>query len=110
MILGLVLVFISTLFGSVASFFFKKGANLLNKKTSLNHLLIIGGFIYVLATIFYVAGLKFGDLSYLYPLNSLAYIWIAIISYFFLKEKMNFMKIFGIVLIIAGVVFIGFGA
>jgi drug/metabolite transporter (DMT)-like permease len=46
----------------------------------------------------------------LYPLVASSYIWVSIWSVLFLKERMTALKIVGIVLIIAGISCIGFGA
>jgi len=46
----------------------------------------------------------------LYPILSIGYVWISLFSIIFLEEKMNMDKWLGILLIIFGVVFIGFGS
>ena len=53
--------------------------------------------------------LKFGELSLLYPFIALSFIWVALLSMFFLQEPMNLLKWFAIIIIVAGVSFIGFG-
>lgn len=40
------------------------------------------------------------------PLTSITYIWTLVISYKFLKEKITFKKIIGIILIIVGAIII----
>lgn len=83
----------------------------LNPKSIIfNKALAAGISLYGLSTIFFIAALRGGELSVLYPLVSTAYIWIALLSMVLLKEKMNSMKWVGILLIIAGVSLIGYGS
>ena len=41
---------------------------------------------------------------------ALVYVWVSLLSMFFLKEKMNKTKWLGVILIILGVTLIGLGA
>ena len=72
-----------------------------------NGYLISGLFLYVLSFIIWLYILSNVKLSYAYPIISLSYPLIIILSYFVLKEPINIMIIFGIVLICIGVVVIG---
>ena len=56
-----------------------------------------------------VIALRGGDLSVLYPLIALSYVWVSILSQFILHDNMNFLKWAGVVSIIVGVSFIGMG-
>jgi multidrug transporter EmrE-like cation transporter len=65
---------------------------------------VIGGLIvYGTGVIFWLLALSHLDLSYVYPFASLAYIGIIIGSYLLFKERITRMRLFGIALIIAGV-------
>jgi len=75
-----------------------------------NYFLIIGFFVYGLATLLFIPALKGGELSVLYPLVGLVYVWVAVYSMLLLKEKMNFWKWSGIIMILIGVALIGIGA
>jgi len=64
-------------------------------------------FAYGLATLIYIPALRGGDLSVLYPIISLSFVAVSLLSVWLLKERMNLLKWIGIVLIIAGVSLIG---
>jgi len=107
------LVISATLVGSLGPILLKKAsAKKLFKISSLmkNYHLFGGIFFYAIATILFIPALKGGDLSILYPLVALTYIWVSLLSVKFLGEKMNRIKWAGIALIIVGVSFIGIGS
>lgn len=99
---------ISTSFGAL---FLKMGsANFKSRfnikeiiKILKNYKLMIGLFLYCISAIFFVLSLRIGDLSLVYPVTSLSYIFISLLSVYFLKEKMNRYKWIGICFIILGV-------
>ncbi|MCK4670861.1 MAG: EamA family transporter [Nanoarchaeota archaeon] len=98
---------------SFAQLLFKKGAHDLTRKPwniikSKN--LMFGIIIYVAVTIPGVIAYHYGDLSVIYPIFATSYIWVALLSRKYLKEKMNLLKWLGIASIIVGVALIGFGA
>lgn len=112
-IIGMVLVTIGTLVASPGAIFFKKASENLGKnifQLLKNKSFYLGAILFALSTLFFVSGLKYGELSILYPVVSLSYIWVALLSIKFLKEKMNLSKWAGILLIIGGVILIGFGS
>ncbi|HJN56967.1 MAG TPA: EamA family transporter [Candidatus Woesearchaeota archaeon] len=107
------LVSFATLIGAFGPILLKKAsAKKLSKISSLirNYHLFGGVFLYAMGTILFIPALKGGDLSILYPFVALNYIWVSLLSVKFLGEKMNSMKWIGILLIILGVSFIGFGS
>jgi drug/metabolite transporter (DMT)-like permease len=57
-----------------------------------------------------IIALKHGELSVLYPLISLSYVWVAIAAVVLFHESMNPSKIAGICIIMAGVAVLGRGA
>lgn len=96
-----------TMVGSVASFFLKKasGSNsIINLIKNVN--IYLGGFLYLLSAFLNIYILKYLDYSVVLPLTSITYIWTLVISYKFLKEKITFKKIIGIILIIVGAIII----
>ena len=110
---GMGLVVFATLIGSGGALFFKytsehvsKNVFSLLKKPSL----YLGIFLYGLSVPVFVFALKFGELSTLYPMVGLSYIWTSLLSIKFLKEKMKDIKWFGIISILLGVALIGVGA
>lgn len=112
-LLSVILVVLATGIGAFGALALKYGANKMTRKDKwsfLNKTLITGVFLYGLSSIFFLTGLKDGDLSVLYPITSLSYIWISLLSIKMLHEKMNFYKWLGIAAILAGVVLIGIGS
>lgn len=110
---AIVLVLIATIIGAFGALFLKYGAEKLtrsNKWTFINKRLIVGVFLYGVSSIFFLIALKNGELSVLYPLTSLSYVWISLLSIKMLGEKMNFLKWLGIAAILIGVSLIGFGS
>jgi len=107
------LVILATLVGAFGPILLKKASEKkLSKISSLmtNYPLFGGVSLYAIGTILFIPALKGGDLSVLYPLVALGYIWVSLLSVKFLGEKMNSMKWFGIASIIIGVSLIGFGS
>jgi uncharacterized membrane protein len=94
----------SLIIGAFGSLFLKKGAK--NAKFDLsvikNYELILGVFLSSLSLVFYIFSLKYSDLSRIYSLVSLNYIIIAVLSAIFLKEKITFSKLIGIIFITLG--------
>lgn len=110
---AIVLVLVAAFLGSFGSIYFKKGADRLEfnlKAISKNVDLFKGVFVYGSSTIFYVVGIKGGELSVLFPLVSTGYIWVSLLSVKVLGESMNKTKWAGIALILCGVSLIGIGS
>lgn len=104
------LTLLAVLVGAIGPILLKKGADQfsLNPKKLLRNKALIGGvFAYGLATLIYIPALRGGDLSVLYPIISLSFVAVSLLSVWLLKERMNLLKWIGIVLIIAGVSLIG---
>lgn len=108
---------INTLIGATGSLFLKKGAakfhiNIrvgiikLIMDTIKNWEIILGVFLYFISSILFLYLLKTEDLSLLYPITALSYVFVTILSIYVLREKMNRYKLFGISLIILGVVLV----
>jgi len=89
----------------------KKASSTLQLKTFYkNKNLILGILFYGIATLMYFIALMNGQLSVLYPLISLTYVWTVLFSEKFLNERMNKLKWLGIILILLGVSLIGIGS
>jgi multidrug transporter EmrE-like cation transporter len=65
--------------------------------------------LYAVFTVLFVIALRDGELSILYPLISLGYVWVAIIGVIAFHEAMNPLKLTGIAIIMAGVTVLGRG-
>ncbi|MFH1174625.1 MAG: EamA family transporter [archaeon] len=107
---AMILVAVLTIVGAYASVLLKKGAATLTLQNVLKlqrHVpLLFGIGLHGISTIVFVYALQFSELSILYPITSLSYIWVALLSTKFLKERMNLLKWTGILCIILGVVLI----
>ncbi len=101
-------VFLCTIIGAFGALFLKEASAKISLQHLLNKKLIFGILCYGTGMFINIAALRFGDLSVLYPLNSLTYIWVTLLSKYRLKEDINKFKIAGIALIILGVSVIGF--
>jgi drug/metabolite transporter (DMT)-like permease len=71
--------------------------------------LFSGYALYGMFTIGLVYALRHGELSLLYPVIAVSYVWVTIISLVFFKEKMNVLEGSGVLLIVAGVAVMGRG-
>jgi drug/metabolite transporter (DMT)-like permease len=103
------LMILCTLLNTVAQYFLKVGtANLTFDifKIITNFEFVFGCAVYAISSILLVLALKYGDLSVIYPLISITYIWVALVSYFFLHESLGLKKTGGIILILGGVAMI----
>ena len=100
------LLLIGTLLGAFGGFYLKKST--INKGIGIimSPFLYIGGFSYLISAILNIIVLKYLPYSVVLPLTSITYIWSLIIAYCFLKEKITKMKIYGIICIIIGAIFI----
>lgn len=109
-ILAVGLVIIATLFGAPAALFFKKGTTNFSIRSiklfisSINKMLILGFILFIADFIVYIYALKQAPLSFVFPIASVTYIWIVLLSCIFLKEKLNKYKLIGIALIVGGVI------
>ncbi len=109
--LGIILplMVVATLLGAFGSLLLKKGSAEFELKIPSiikNWKIILGLFLYVLASVIFIWLLKTSKLSFLYPFTALSYVWVSFLSVKFLGENMNAWKWLGIVFIIAGIVFV----
>lgn len=103
-------VIIATFVAAYGSLYLKKGSatfTLSLFKAIKNIPLLIGVFFYFFSSIIFIISIKYGELSVLYPIASLNYIWSIFLAMKYLGEKMNTFKWMGIFLIMVGVVLIG---
>ncbi|MBI2549676.1 EamA family transporter [Candidatus Woesearchaeota archaeon] len=107
---GIVAVF--TVTAAFGALFFKKGASEFSLSIDIlkqlrgiikNTNLLVGVFLYAAPTPVYLWALKNASLSLVYPITSLTYIWVSLLSMKFLRERMNRFKWLGISSIILGV-------
>ena len=100
-----------TVLGAAAQIFMKFGANrlahpgLIGMATNLP--LLSGLVLYGLSTVLLVLALKDGELSLLYPVIALTYVWVTVLSLVLLHDKPNPFKLAGIAIIVIGVSVLG---
>ena len=107
-----------TLLIAVAQILIKTGANRLSHAGLLGTLigiftvppLFFGYCLYGVFTVLFVYALRHGEISVLYPIIALGYVWVAILSAIVFHESMNSLKMAAIAIIVAGVSVLGFGA
>lgn len=108
---AILIVLFCTLLTSSGQYFMKLGVNNLQSLLSVVNLNVVLGLgLYILGGTLLVIALKYGELSTLYPIISLSFVWIFIISAFILGEAIIFANVVGLASIILGVSFIGWGA
>lgn len=73
-------------------------------------LILAGLVIYAISSLILIKALAHGELSVLYPIISLAYVWVTILSIFLLNEHVGILKWIGIGIIIVGVSLVGAGS
>ncbi len=59
------------------------------------------------STALFVLALRKGELSLLYPVLTLGYVWVTVLSVVIFRDSMNALKICGIATIISGVAILG---
>lgn len=106
-VIVLILMVVATLLGGIGAIFMKLGAAhfRLHLMTLLtNYRLMLGGFLYMLSAVMYLYLLQFLPLAIAYPLTSMSYIWVTILSAKYLNEKVDAWRMGGIAMIIIGII------
>ncbi len=109
---SILLVFTASFIGSFGAVFLKAGAGRLHREVStlvLNWRLAAGVAMYLLSFFFYYLGVRQGELSVLYPMVSLGYIWTLVWSRIFFGEPFTRRKLTGLGLIVFGIVVLNLG-
>jgi multidrug transporter EmrE-like cation transporter len=107
------LVFGCTVLGAAAQILLKTGANHLTHITVLDVITnwgLIGGLsLYGISTLLLVLALRDGELSLLYPVIALTYVWVTVLSFIIFHDRVNPLKLTGIAIIVIGVGVLGKG-
>lgn len=110
------MVLVCTFIGAAAQVFIKKGTAVLGVHPSMmetaigiftTRLLFEGYFLLGISTVLLVLALRQGELSLLYPVFTLTYVWVTVLSMIVFHDTMNVFKVAGIATIIAGVGVLG---
>jgi drug/metabolite transporter (DMT)-like permease len=115
----IILLLVAVFLGVVAQLCLKKGmmnagivsftANVLDsfKKMFLNVFVVLGFLFYGVSNLFWIVILNKLELSYAYPIVSLSYFFVALLSMVFFGEQVSFRRWVSIFIIILGVVVVG---
>ena len=113
---SLILVSLSTILGATGQILMKKGADpnihgmlptIIRIFTNFN--LFVGYMLYALVAVLMVLALRKGQLSLLYPVIALTFVWVAILSVIIFHETLGPLRIAGITTVVLGVALLGMG-
>lgn len=106
-------IFLCGFIGSFGAVFLKSGAERLEpslKAIVTNWRLPLGIGLYLLSSVFFVFGMRRGELSVLYPLVALGYMWTVVWSKIFFGEPLTKAKFIAVGMILVGIGFLGWGS
>jgi uncharacterized membrane protein len=108
----IILIMLCTIFTSAGQILFKLASQNLNSFNDIftNYFLFLGFISYGIGSVLMIIALKYGDLSLVYPFVALSFIWVTLLSIILFNELVYLINWFGIIAIIIGVSFIGFGS
>ena len=108
---SILLVLLASLIGSFGAVYLKLGAAHMKRgfRHILNWQLALGILLYLGSSVPFVMAVKHGELSVLYPMVSLGYIWTLFWSKLFFNEAITKPKVAALAMILAGIVCIGAG-
>jgi multidrug transporter EmrE-like cation transporter len=109
------LVFVQTLFGAAAQILMKTGTTSVEgggimafAAALFTNLHLFGGYaLYGLSTVLLTLALRDGELSRLYPIISLTFVWVTILSSIIFREAITPHKLIAVSVIVAGVAVLG---
>lgn len=101
-----------TVLGAAGQILIKMGANSLPHTNSplamlMNAPLMAGYALYGIMTVLFVFALREEELSVVYPIISLNYVWVTALSVLIFRESMNWSRAAGIAIIVLGVCVLG---
>jgi drug/metabolite transporter (DMT)-like permease len=109
---SILLVLLGAFIGSFGAVFLKSGAGRLHRQIHtliFNWRLAAGVVAFLVSSMFFVAGIKNGELTILYPMASFGYIWTLLWSRLFFGERFTRNKFVGIGMILVGIACLGLG-
>ena len=110
---GIMLVFTCTLLGAAAQILMKTGANHMAHPglwAMITNISLMAGYtLYGMSTVLLVLALRDGELSLLYPVIALTYVWVTLLSFVIFHDRVNPFKLVGIITIVIGVAILGRG-
>ncbi len=113
--LAIGIVFVQTLFGAVAQILLKAGTQQQHGDgladivigIFTNPQLFVGYTLYGVSALLMIAALKYGELSILYPVIAMTYVWVAILSVIIYGESVSLLRFSGLTSIVLGVAVLG---
>jgi multidrug transporter EmrE-like cation transporter len=110
---SMALVFCCTVLGAAAQMLMKVGLSHLSQPGLMGYLTslpLLGGYcLYGMNTVLMVFALRDGELSILYPIIALTYVWVTVLSVVFFHEALNVFKLLGVAVVVLGVAVMGRG-
>ena len=115
---GILYVLISVCFNVFGQYSMKQGMRKFGEVTFDSNILmtimkmfllpnvLLGLFFYAISTVFWLIALSKIELSVAYPMLSVGYILLMILSYFLLNESITLYKVIGTLLVVAGITLI----
>ena len=103
---AIMLTVFSTLVNTFGSYYLKKGADKFNfsiRDQLTNYHLSFGILFFAVSTVFYLVALSNYNLSVIYPISSLSYVWVTMVSSRYLNEEISKYRCAGLTLIVVGV-------
>jgi len=109
---SILLVLLASFIGSFGGVYLKIGAAHLKRgiRGALNWQLAAGILLFLGSSVPFIIALKHGELSVLYPMVSLNYVWTMVWSRMLFKEPITKGKVGALSLILGGIVCIGIGS
>jgi len=113
--LAVAIVFLQTLLGAIAQILLKNGtlqqkgdgmADIVIAISSNSHM-FAGYALYGVSALLMIAALKYGELSILYPIIAMTYVWVTILSVLIYAETVSLLKFVGLASIVTGVAVLG---
>ena len=109
---SILLVILASFIGSFGAVFLKAGADKLERnllRILLNWRLMAGVAFYLASFVIYTMGIRNGELTILYPMVSMGYLWTLLWARLIFNEPFTRNKFTGIGLILGGIVILNLG-
>ena len=107
-IFAMILVALVNATGQLFNKFASKNLSLSFDGLFKNKYLYIAIITFFIGAVFYIMLLPYGEISVIYSLSAMSYMWGMVFAKYILKENVNIYKWMGVILIIVGVSIIGF--
>ncbi len=107
LVIGITL--LSAIMVAGAQYFFKKNLGAFTMslggilKVVRNRGVMVGIIIYALALVVYLVALRYGQLSYVYPVFASSFVFTMIVANYVLREKSDWKRVLGILITILGI-------